>query len=89
MKASTTSRRHVLAFLDGTSSEGRRLADQYREQNGLKTKDRCVYCDTKGHYYTCPTCDRGGYSCSNYNNKDEQKRKREESKRLAETGYRW
>ncbi len=90
MRAS--SRQHVLAWLDKQSGEGRRLADEYRKANGLKTKDRCTICGTEGHYWTCPESDRGAFSCSNYTKEDERKRKRAEEKhfherRQREMGY--
>jgi hypothetical protein len=75
-----TSRQHVLAFLDGEGSKGREFADRYREANGLKVKDRCAYCNTGGHYYTCPESDRVAFSCTNYNKKDEAKRQKYEAK---------
>lgn len=79
-----TTRQHVLAFLDKQGSSGRALADQYRKANGLKTKDRCVYCDTEGHYYTCPESDRVAFTCSNYTKADEKKRRDAEAKRHNE-----
>jgi hypothetical protein len=79
-----TSRQHVLAFLDGSGSEGRRLADRYRRDNGLKVKDRCVYCRTEGHYYTCPESDRVAFSCSNFTTKDKKRHDKEEAQRRTE-----
>lgn len=86
--AKTTTRQHVLDFLDGEGSAGRTLADRYRAKFGLRVQDRCTKCGTKGHYYTCPDSDRVAFSCSNYTNADEQKRRRAEAQdRSKHRGY--